>query len=139
MTIRLVFPDPLEWQSGLEWGVEAAAVLIKEGYDLKCVFRSDGPMFEAVAFAAFDLGVLDQCIFDDASADTRLPSDIVIGSHLGMAPPSPGGQRLDPPGGEKERDGTSSKRLAIWAAPRDSATIAAGIRKRFASPSRLHY
>lgn len=78
MTIRLVFPDPLEWQSGLEWGVEAAAILVREGHDVRCVFRATGPMFEAVAFAAFDLGILDRCTFDDQAAGAPLSDDIVV-------------------------------------------------------------
>lgn len=78
MTIRLVFPDPLEWQSGLEWGVEAAAILVREGHDVRCVFRSTGPMFEAVAFAAFDLGILDRCTFDDTAIGAPLSDDILV-------------------------------------------------------------
>ena len=78
MTIRLVFPDPLEWQSGLEWGVEAAAILVREGHDVECVFRATGPMFEAVAFAALDLGILDRCTFDDTAVGKPSTDDIVV-------------------------------------------------------------
>jgi hypothetical protein len=52
MIRRLIFPDPLVWQSGLEWGIEAFAMLVDEGHDLRCCLRAEGPMFEAIAFAA---------------------------------------------------------------------------------------
>ena len=66
MISRLIFPDPLVWQSGLEWGIEAFAMLVDEGHDLRCYLRADGPMFEAIAFAALDLGVLNRSTFNDS-------------------------------------------------------------------------
>lgn len=119
MTVRLVFQDPLEWQSGLEWGVEAAAILIREGYDLECMFRSHGPMLEAVAFAAFDLGILDRCTFYEPSIHNPSQGDIVINSLFRAHD-----DQLIAPSGPRKRADQSTKALAGWANPRDAITIA---------------
>lgn len=119
MTVRLLFQDPLEWQSGLEWGVEAATILIREGYDLECVFRSHGPMLEAVAFAAFDLGILERCIFDEASLSDPSQSYIVIDSLL-----RPHDDQLIARSWRRKRADLPEKALAGWASSRNATTIA---------------
>lgn len=78
MIRRLIFPDPLVWQSGLEWGIEAFAMLVDEGHDLRCCLRAEGPMFEAIAFAALDLGVLDRCTFANDASELRSATDVVV-------------------------------------------------------------
>lgn len=97
MATRLLFPDPLEWWAGLEWGVEAAAILISEGYDIECVFRSTGPMFEAVAFAALDMGILERCHFINFLEVNPSSNDIVLilrGSGGGEVVLARGGEAL---------------------------------------------
>lgn len=127
----MVFPDPLEWSSGLEWGIGAAARLINEGWDMECVFRSDGPMFEAVAYAAFEAGILDRCVFDDLATRERFSDDVVLTDGVETRTPTVLRrwrtllQRLLRQDGE-----APPKQLARWASPRDPIEIAAEIRRR---------
>lgn len=66
---RVHLPDPLVWQAGLEWAIEAIAVATSRGVDLECsIAHAKGPFFEAIAFAAYDLGIGDRCRFGDRSA-----------------------------------------------------------------------
>lgn len=46
---RILFPDPLVWQAGLEYGVQAVGSLVRSGVPVECFLSNVGPMLEAVA------------------------------------------------------------------------------------------
>ena len=56
--MRIVFPDPLIWQSGLEFGLQAVGEFQNEEPELECLLRSQGPLLEAVTFAALQYQLL---------------------------------------------------------------------------------
>lgn len=58
--MRIVFPDPLRWQSGMEFGLQALGELQKAGLDFEFSVRDEGPMLEAVAFAVTQYEVLSK-------------------------------------------------------------------------------
>lgn len=59
--IKLVFPDPLVWQAGVEFGLQALAGL--PSGEWVCEIPDHGPMLEAAAFALHQLGIQDRMKF----------------------------------------------------------------------------
>ena len=57
----LTLPDPLIWQAGIEYGLEALADLPLGVW--VCTLRDHGPMLEAAAFAVHQLGLQDYVRF----------------------------------------------------------------------------
>lgn len=57
--MRLAFPDPLVWQAGIEFGLQAVAEVIGRGTRISCCLKGEGPMLEAVAYAIKELGIQD--------------------------------------------------------------------------------
>ena len=49
--MRIVFPDPLTWQSGIEFGLQALGKLHRGGVPFKFSLCAQGPMLEAATFA----------------------------------------------------------------------------------------
>jgi hypothetical protein len=54
--IHVALPDPLVWQAGIEFGLEAIAE-VAATHDVVCRLRDRGPMLEAVGFAVYQLGL----------------------------------------------------------------------------------
>ena len=49
--MRIAFPDPLTWQAGIEFGLQALAELQREGAAFEFSLLDHGPMLEAATFA----------------------------------------------------------------------------------------
>jgi hypothetical protein len=58
--MRIVFPDPLTWQSGIEFGLQALGELQRRGLSFEFSLRDEGPMLEAAAFAVNQYGMLSK-------------------------------------------------------------------------------
>jgi len=59
--IKLLFPDPLIWQAGVEYGLQALAGL--SSGEWVCGLPNHGPMLESTAFAIHQLGLQDRVKF----------------------------------------------------------------------------
>lgn len=55
--MRIAFPDPLTWQSGIEFGLQALGELHRRGIGFTCRLRDEGPMLEAATFAMVQYGL----------------------------------------------------------------------------------
>jgi hypothetical protein len=53
--MRIVFPDLLTWQAGLEHGLLAIAACRNRALDFTCDIADRGPALEAIAFAVHQL------------------------------------------------------------------------------------
>ena len=49
--MRIVFPDPLIWQSGLDFGLQAVGELQRQRAAFEFSLPDEGPMLEAATFA----------------------------------------------------------------------------------------
>jgi hypothetical protein len=56
MTLLVAMPDPLTWEAGLEYGIQALAHALA-GRDWRCAVASRGAYLEATFFCAAQLGV----------------------------------------------------------------------------------
>lgn len=55
--MKIIFPDPLIWQSGIEFGLQSLAELRSAGWNFEFSILDQGPMLEAVSFAIADYGL----------------------------------------------------------------------------------
>lgn len=75
---RIVFPDRLVWQAGIEYGLQAVAEVMKEYPDIKCYINKTGPFLEAAAFAVYQFGLGKNTLFIEHPGKSISPSDIII-------------------------------------------------------------
>lgn len=74
---RVLFPDPLIWHAGTEYGLQAMAML-RERVDFVCVLSTDGPLLEAVSFAVYQLGLGERVKFMTRWGRWPRHSDLVL-------------------------------------------------------------
>jgi hypothetical protein len=55
--LRVALPDPLVWQAGLEWGLEALSDARRQGLSFSCQIGDEGPLLEAVAFSVKEMAL----------------------------------------------------------------------------------
>jgi hypothetical protein len=53
----VVMPDPLQWTSGIEFGIQTLGHLGRSGWEFTCYLADRGPMLEAVVFAIMEQGL----------------------------------------------------------------------------------
>jgi hypothetical protein len=61
--MKVLFPDPLTWESGIEYGLEGVAKAQDSCGDVVSTLYGKGPFLEAVAFAAMEFAILDRLEF----------------------------------------------------------------------------
>jgi hypothetical protein len=76
--MRIVFPDPLIWQSGIEFGLQAVGEFQREERPVKCLLRDRGPMLEAVTFAALQYGLLPMVEWTRHWPHWLRPNDVAV-------------------------------------------------------------
>jgi hypothetical protein len=64
MTLLVAMPDPLTWEAGMEYGIQALAHALA-GADWTCAVASRGPYLEATFFCAAQVGVRNHLIACD--------------------------------------------------------------------------
>jgi hypothetical protein len=61
MTLLVAMPDPLTWEAGMEYGIQALAHALA-GADWTCAVAGRGPYLEATFFCAAQVGVRDHLV-----------------------------------------------------------------------------
>jgi hypothetical protein len=64
MTLLVAMPDPLTWEAGMEYGIQALAHALA-GADWSCAVASRGPYLEATFFCAAQVGVREHVVASD--------------------------------------------------------------------------
>ena len=64
--MHFVLPDPLIWQAGNEYAMDAFALLKRRGFQFTAHFRDHGPLLESLAFLRYTYELQDHVQFTRA-------------------------------------------------------------------------
>jgi len=71
-------PDPLIWQAGMEYGLQALASINKKNVNFLCSLPDRGPMLEAIGFAAHQLKLNQKMRYTNLDRYTPQSSDVIL-------------------------------------------------------------
>lgn len=76
--MNIALPDPLQWSSGLEFGIQAIGELARR--DVRARFRlsGQGPLLEGATFAVVQYGLLPQVEWVPAPTFRALPTELLL-------------------------------------------------------------
>jgi hypothetical protein len=142
--MNIVFPDPLVWQSGLEFGIQALGLLRDEGLEFTATLLDHGPMLEAVALGCRDFQLSNRVRWVRKISGGEPNIDVAV---FPRVCPMKAPANLDPvgfPGPILSSDPTTAQHSTrIWYFPRrDYRTLAVMLREvphaRVTAPERVH-
>lgn len=75
---KILMPDDLIWQAGLEYGIQALSKVAEQGGGFKCFIKSKGPFLEPVSFAIHQMKMGEKISYVEDTIKYLLESDIVL-------------------------------------------------------------
>jgi glycosyltransferase involved in cell wall biosynthesis len=89
---RVITIGELDWRNGYEYALQAVAKVARAGIPIRYSIVGDGPFFEAVGFARYELGLMDVVEIHRDKAGYR---EGIREADVFLAPAVAGGARLD--------------------------------------------
>jgi glycosyltransferase involved in cell wall biosynthesis len=87
--LTCLLPDELTWESGVEYGLEAVALVRQSEPRLRVVLHREGPLREAAAFAVFQLGLAEVTAIRGVRPVDYGPASVVLLPRLRPGPSLP--------------------------------------------------
>jgi hypothetical protein len=78
METRILIPDPLIWESGVEYGLQALSKLQNEIQDFVFYIGKSGKLIEAVSFGIYQLGLTEKVRYVNDSERMIKICDIIL-------------------------------------------------------------